>query len=136
MRVKLTDRHNYYLNGTLHKGQAGDVVDLPEYMARGCVGVGHGEILPEEGQVIHASFNKMAAPSDTKQKAQPDDFTVLPCIGKSNAAKIQAQGVTTYRQLWRWMRTDEGRVFLLALPRVNGGSLPDIRNMLIELVEG
>ena len=134
MRVQLTHSHRYYLNGQLHEGKAGEVVDLPEYMARGCVGVGHGQLLPEKGRALHASMNKMASVEETKDD-EPDDFTLLPHIGKSNAAKIIDEGVTTYRQLWQWMRTDAGRSFLLALPRINGGNLPAIRNEIIKLLE-
>ena len=136
MRVKLKHDHPYYLNGQFHQGKPGEIVELPEYMALGCVAAGHGQMIPEKGKPLASPTNKIASPDVTKDDDEPEscDFTVLPKIGEKNAATIVAEGINTYAQLWSFMQSEQGRAFLIGLPRIQASHLPEIENALMSIV--
>lgn len=59
-------------------------------------------IPPAENKIIPPAENKAAEPPPPEvdtPKAGPDDFTMIPGVGRATARALQARGVTTFEQL-------------------------------------
>ena len=136
MRVSIIKGNIYYINSVQHSASPGDVVDVPDYIARGMIEAGYGR--EHCSKPLASPTNKMASPDVTKADDEPEscDLTALPKIGKGNAKAINKLGIKTYEGLLAYIQTEAGREAIIALPRVTADDISDIEAALLDLVTG
>ena len=142
MRVQIMRRYKYAIDRVnVQVAEPPDVIDLPDHMARSCIasrfGIKAGDketkVLPpvetpEDKPASDPVETQADAPVETgdlepqEVKADDDividDLTELTAIGEANEKALNGVGIYNYHDLMHFISTEEGRAFLVALPRV------------------